>query len=379
MKRQTETLNITPRITPVGDRSKPVVFWAIVGSAFLLLAAYIWGSWLISPIFRPAPVGPDPLPDSVRLTVRICEAAGGLTGLFILVKFVLLPLWRERRLSFDGMLVLNFLLMWWMDPMVNYYNYSFSYNSHTFNMGSWAKFIPGWSYPNAENFPEPLVMMGGFYTGYWMITALLGCWLIRKIREWQPGTSVAMCLTALFVAMFAIDLAIEMLILRTGLAAYPGVVSEISIFPGKVYQWPLYEGLGVGLSCVGFTALRYFKDDKGHTFVERGLDRLRLSSGGRSVLRFCAVAGFIQPMFLLGFYFTYNAFLFNIDSFPSYPSYMRNMMCGEGTDYACPNRRWVPIPSAGATLHVRPDDPRLPPEVRNQQGISALGQDPYTR
>lgn len=360
-------------------RMTPVYFWAVLGAAFLMLAAYIWGAWILSSSFRPVPLGIDPLPKNVWLTVRICETLGALTGFSVFVIFVLRPLVREQRLTTDGMMVLNFGLIWWMDPMVNFYNFTFAYNGHTFNMGSWAAFIPGWSYPNAQNFPEPLFMMGGFYLGYWMLTALLGCWVLRRMHQSNPNLSVVFRLTVLFLVMFAIDLAIELIILRTGLAAYPGVIRSLSIFPGKVMQWPLYEGLGVGLACVGFTALRYFKDDHGRTFVERGIDRLKISSGKKQLVRFLALAGFIQPMMLVGFYVVYNAFLFHVDTFPSYPSYIRNGMCGEGTEYACPNKDWVPIPTRDGKLYINPDDPRLPQAIRDMQGISALSKDPYAR
>lgn len=63
---------------------------------------------------------------------------------------------------------------------------------------------------------------------------------------------------------------------------------------------------------------------------------------------------------------------------PAYPSYMRTQVCGEGTDYACPSREWVPIPHRGGNLALRPDDPRLPQEVRDAQRISKTG-DPYAR
>jgi hypothetical protein len=56
------------------------------------------------------------------------------------------------------------------------------------------------------------------------------------------------------------------------------------------------------------------------------------------------------------------------DSFAPAPSYVRNGICGEGTAYACPNR-YVPMPSR-ASLHIGPDDQRLPDSVRAQQGIN---------
>jgi hypothetical protein len=49
------------------------------------------------------------------------------------------------------------------------------------------------------------------------------------------------------------------------------------------------------------------------------------------------------------------------------PSYLREGICGNGTDYACPGAD-VPIPSR-TSYHLRPDDPHLSPEARRQQGL----------
>jgi hypothetical protein len=55
------------------------------------------------------------------------------------------------------------------------------------------------------------------------------------------------------------------------------------------------------------------------------------------------------------------------DTFPPMPSYLRAGICGEGTDYACPGKEFVPVPSR-TSLHLAPDDPRLPEHVRDRQG-----------
>lgn len=358
-------------------RGTPVVYWAALGAAFLCLAAYIWGSWILGPDFKPSPVGPDPLPHNVWVAVRSVEAIAMLSGLGILWLCVFRPLARNGSLSLDGLLVINFLLMWWTDPMDNYMNFSFMYNAHTVNMGSWANYIPGWSYPNAQNFPEPLLMMGGFYLTASIVNAMFGCWLLAKTTEKWPGMNMAGRLLILALALGIIDLVLENAIMRTGAAAYPGSVKSLSLFPGEVYQWPLYEAGIMAFVNGGFTCLRYFKNDKGQTFVEKGIDNLTLSAGKKKLVTFLALAGFIQPFFVIGYYLPYNLFVIHADTFPAYPSYMRVEMCGEGTQYACPSKDWVPIPTRASKLVVGPDDPRLPRDVRNAQGISASGKDPY--
>lgn len=358
-------------------RSTPVTYWAMLGATFLCLAAYVWGSWMLSPDFRPSPVGPDPLPHNVWLAIKIVEGVASCAIVGMLGFFVVRPLIKTGSVSLDGMLVLNFLLMWWTDPIDNYINFSFMYNAYAVNMGGWANYIPGWSYPNHQNLPEPLLLMGGFYLSMSMLNAVFGCWLLKKTNEWWPSMRLGGKMVILFVAFAIIDTVIENAIMRTGIAAYPGVIRSISLFPGEVYQWPLYEAGIIAFVNTGFTCLRYYKDDKGLTFVEKGIDTLKLSSGKRKVLSFFALAGFIQPWFLIAYFLPYNLFVIHSDTFPPYPSYLRVMICGEGTEYACPSKDWVPIPTRTSKNNVGPNDPRLPQEIRDAQGITASGKDPY--
>lgn len=372
---------VVSRLAAVAEASRirhPVTIWAACGAGWLALAAYVWGAWIFSPYFRPVPVGNDPLPGNVLFTVRLAETISAVGGVWMLWRFVFGPLIRKRDIPVDGLLLLNFVLLWWADPIDNYVNYSFMYNGHAVNMGSWAVFIPGLGYPNQENFPEPLLMMCGFYLVYFLLTTILGCWIMRVVRERWLGLGAGWGIMAVFAAMAAMNIVTENLILRTGMAAYPGLIRSMSIFPGKVYQWPLYEAGIMGFVSTGFVLLRYYRDDKGQLFVEKGLDRLRLSTPKKRLVTFLALAGFMQPFFVVGYFLPYNLFAIHADTFPAYPSYLRTQVCGEGTDYACPSRQWVPIPRRDGKLFVRPDDPRLPQEVRDAQGISKTG-DPYAR
>ena len=75
----------------------------------------------------------------------------------------------------------------------------------------------------------------------------------------------------------------------------------------------------------------------------------------------------IHVWFIVGYFVPYNFFALKADTFPPMPSFLRAGICGQGTDYACPSGA-VPIPH-GRSLHVAPDDPRLPADVRAHQGL----------
>lgn len=365
------------RVSALARSQAPIVYWAILGGAFLCLPIYVWGSWILSEHFRPVPVGDDPIPASVLTYVRIIEAFALTVATGVIWKTVLRPLLRDREIGFDGLMTINLLLLWWTDPIDNYVSVSFFYNGHTINMGSWAAFIPGWGSPNPENFPEPLLLMSGFYIGFFMLNVFFGCWLLGFLQRRFPDAGSGWRVAMVFVPLAVIDLVVENFLMRTGLAAYPGVVRSVSMFPGEVYQWPLYEAVIIGFICTGFTCLRYFKDDKGQTFVERGVERLQVSKPRRKVLTFLAIAGFLQPFFLIGYYLPYNLFAMRADTVPAYPSYLRNEICGNGTAYACPSYDWVPIPQRYGKNFVGPDAAVLPPEVRDAQGLKSGDADPY--
>lgn len=112
-------------IASLTSKSAPITYWAALGAVFLCLAFYVWGSWILSDSFRPVPMGDDPIPLNVKIAVRAVEAIAAATALGMLWKCVFGPWIRNRELSFDGMLLLNLLLMWWADPIDNYVTVSF--------------------------------------------------------------------------------------------------------------------------------------------------------------------------------------------------------------------------------------------------------------
>ena len=364
---------VAPEVPGMG---RPVVFWAVSGVGWLALTVYIFGTWMVSSDIRPVPVGNDPVPGNVLFWVHFAEIAFFSVGMVFLLKFVVIPLIRTRDIPIDGLLLLNFLLLWWTDPMDNYMNLCFAYNGYLVNVGSWANFIPGFSYPGQEKFAEPLFLTGGIYLTWWLMSSMVGCWVLRVMRKRWPTLGIGWGIAAVFAVISIYSAVTEPTFLRLGVWAFPGIPQSLALFPGKAYQYPLYQVPLIGYVCTVFTLLRYYRDDKGQLFVEKGLDRLNLSSPKKRLVTFLAIAGFVQPFFAIGYYLPFNLFAIHTDTAPALPSYLRTEMCGEGTEYACPSGEWVPIPRRGDKLYVRPDDPRLPQDVRDAQGIAKTG-DPY--
>ena len=60
---------------------------------------------------------------------------------------------------------------------------------------------------------------------------------------------------------------------------------------GEPYQFPLYESTFIGLLCTTLTSLRYFRDDKGYSFAEKGLQHIKLAKPAKKLLSFLSLLG----------------------------------------------------------------------------------------
>jgi hypothetical protein len=119
------------------------------------------------------------------------------------------------------------------------------------------------------------------------------------------------------------------------LFAYSGVIRELSIWPGKTYQFPIYEGVIVGVFCSIIGMIRYTRDDKGYSVIERGSDQVRVTGRKLTVIRALAWIGLANTMFVI-LNVGYNWIGLYADTTPKYPSYMLNGICGPDTDVECP-------------------------------------------
>lgn len=353
-------------LTHPPERSSQVHLWAVLGAISTAVILAGWGQWIFSNDFASSPTGPDTISGTRLAILRTVEVGSLLTGVYFVWRFLLKPLLRERALTLDGKIVIAGILMWFYDPMVNFLNFTSTYNTHMLNRGSWARFIPGFEYPNQNLFAEPLLFCGGAYLWYILLGGLVGCSVIRRLRSRYPQKTLLWCFTVLAAVLAVVDLVLEMLFLRTEVYLYPGMPRGFTLFAGSRYQFPVIAAVLASALWTGITMLRYFRDDHGLTFAERGLERTRIPAKGRSVLSLLAVTGFLHVWILVIYYLPWQVAAGKADTVPALPSYLRAGICGDGTDFACPSNE-VPVPSRGS-IHLGPDDPRLSGEVRGRQG-----------
>lgn len=332
---------------------KSIKAWAILGLFFVVLQSYVYLSWVTGPDFKRTDPGADVVPTIVKGWAWFVQIAT-LIAIAMAIVWVVRQSLRERRLTFDGMLLIAWMTVAWQDPILNYIRPTFFYNAYLISYGSWVESIPGWISPNGGNLASPLFMSGFGYLSC-MLFSIGVCSLMRLAKRRIPSIGLFGLIAVALSAGFFMDLLYEVFMVRTSLYAYSGAVQWISLWGGERYQFPLYESLFWGAVWGASGALRYFRDDKGRSVVERGADSLAVTERTRTVIRTLAIIGFLNLVYV-GFNICINFAALMIDQTPTgYPTYLRTGLCGEGTDYACPGPE-VPIPMApGAVNQPEPE------------------------
>jgi hypothetical protein len=325
-----------------------VAWWAAAGALIVAFICYVLARWVTGPWFRTVPTGPSAPPAWMRATLIFWQAFAVLGTFALLYVYLIRPWRRDRLVRTDGLLVGAFFLCCFQDPLSSVFGDWFSWNAYLINKGSWIYSIPGtraYGRPGAA-VVEPL--LGGFlwvwiaFAGAWF-----GCFVLRRLRARWPNLGPAALIAVLFVAMMVFDFVLEGLVaIPTGLYVYAG--GHLSLFPDSYTKFPVLEAVCAGATLTGLAALRFFKNDRGETFVERGSNRM---SGGivrKTLLRFLALVAATQ---LIPFV-TYNlpqGILAGADSgvWPASIqrlSYFNPRLCGDGAVALCP-RGGVPLTS----------------------------------
>ena len=324
----------------VGRTYGPVVWWSILGMLMLAFQAYTFGSWISGPNFVPTPTGPDQLPEWQRMYFIALQIVVPVLFCAAIWFWVIAPWRRDGKISLDGMIALAGSTTVFWDLCLNYTATGLLYNSHLINYGAWTTGSwPSWVSPAGNLLPEPIFVTFPGYLALVVSQAFIICGIARKAKQRWPEMGAVSIVCLIVVGVTILDSVLEIALVRSGVYAYPGGIRAITLFAGETYQFPLSEGFLFGGLAVGAMAcLWFFKDDKGLTLAERGIERTRLSEGNQRWMRFFAIYGFIHMAFF-ALYMVPNQWLaLHADAFPEgYPSYMMNGMCVSGPQHnLCP-------------------------------------------
>ena len=350
--------------------SSAVRVWAVIGAAILAFQTYVIVRWVTGPYFTRVHTGPTPVPGWMK-TIQTTMMIVGLPLAALVVYVIMIrPLRRQRRLTTDAMLMLVWLLMVFQDPLGNYSGQWYVYNSYLPNLGSWSASIPGWMPPAKPGamIPEPLLWMVPSYVYVLFLGTIAGGWAMGRIRARRPDTQTWKLVAACWVFMVTLDVVAKGFIFNpVGLWSYAGADPSLSLNAGHYYQYPLYYGVIWGSAWTALTCMRYFKNDRGQTFVERGAEAISGSDGRRGVVRFLALFGGASTIFFVMFTLPAQWIGMHSSAWPrdvQSRSYLVNGSCGDGTSTACPGPG-VPLTRGNEGIRLGADGKLyVPPGVK---------------
>lgn len=355
------------------DSSMAVKAWFTVGCLSFLFMGWVIFNWVTAPYFGPTVLPPDvEVPLQFKIGGHAVEVGMGLVWAYFIWTQIIKPIRLTGQPNTLGLLGVAFFFAIFWDPSMNFIQQGCVYNPYMFNLGFLSANIPGWLSPNANLLPEPLLAWAGGYPGFLIWGCLFGMMMMRVAKRHFPGINNVKLAVIGVVGTMVFDTVLEILLIRvTGIYAYPGSIRSLSLWGGHWYQFPLYEGLLFGGWWGLCTVLCYFKDDKGLTMVERGVEKIDMvknSNFRKGMMRAIAVVGFAQTVEIFIYVFPMAIITANADPFPDdTPAFFTvgTRMCGPGTGHACP-RPDLPIQRRN-DLEKFKNTPRISEEEAQQR------------
>jgi hypothetical protein len=339
---QISSSKTTSRKTVVSEprTPAPVKWWAAIGAIVLVFMIVTLTRWVTGPLFETVPVGPSEVPTFMKVAIMFFQITS-IPAALACIYFLLVKPWRrDGKLSVDGALTIAFATLWFQDPLSAYSGHWFTYNAWAVNFGSWVNSVP---FATAKAAPgamvvEPILIVPGVYVWIFVLVMFFGAWVMRSARNRWPLLSNVKLAIICVAAMWVFDIILEgVVFMPLGVWEYPG--GHFSIFPNTYHKFPLTEMVTAGSVFAGVAMLRFFKNDRGETLADRGVESLKVSDRRKSVLRALAMIGAVHVLFFV----TYNvANTWTATRSAEWPadlqkrSYLTNGICGEGTDQMCP-------------------------------------------
>ena len=343
----------------VGKKNIPIKVWACIGGIVLAFEAYVLTKWITGPYFTPVEVGPSEVPQWMMMTLRTIEVVTLSLWLWCIWHFIVRPWRKEHRITVEGLLCVALgLVGYFLDNLCNYGGAVFTYNTAFLNLGSWIYEVPGCVLPGKPGASLSAPLWGlSIYASVIFLAPVVGCAAMRKLKKYRPQITPLGLLGSIFCVMTLFDIVFEgYMLMPLGTHTYAGAPDWMSINVDRYYKYDFLEGISYGCVWMCLSALLYFKDDKGNTIVERGIDELKYSTRRKNFLRFLAVCGFVAVVMIVCVLIPYYWKAGHMSHYPEevqQRSYLLSGLCGEGTNQACFGPA-VPLPRGNVSARVTP-------------------------
>jgi len=348
-------------------KNVPIKIWAGIGGLVLAFEIYVIMKWVTGPYFTPVKVGPSEVPQWMMLCLRTMEIGFVVLWLWCIWHFIVQPWRKERRVIFDGLFLMTMPTYGWIhDGFCDYGGMIFTYNSALFNMGSWVNEMPGALIPGkpGAQLSEPL-WAAAVYPSVIFLLTIAGCSFMREVKKRRPQIRPLGLIISAWFCMILCDIVVEgVIMMPLGTHTYAGAPDWACINVDKYYKYPLIEGFCFGAVWVCWSALRYFKDDRGYSVVERGVDDLKISLWQKTGLRFLAIGGFVSVTMTATVVIPFYWMATHMSPYPEdvmKRSYFTQGLCGDGTNTACPGPA-LPLPRGNVSARVTPNGELFIPE-----------------
>jgi hypothetical protein len=304
------TAPLGPQVAPFEASARPARWsWshglALAGLPFLLWETWTVVAWLAD--------GPQSISGYSSHGSGSWYGARLLEGTMILISIVVAGYLvrgcvRARRFfTFDMLFCLAAGTVVWADSGPNLFLPTFLASSNWVNLNGMCGHMPFVVNPDCGRVPDPILF--NFLSDFFGLLglAVVAAALITRARSRWPGVSNRRLFGMVLVGGIVADVIMETgVVIPLRLWTYN---VPLSLPMGGGFRYPVLEMFVGGLFLGLVVAVRVFKNDRGETLVEQGLERY--SPRARTGITLLALYGFVQlvtwipgtlPMLPMGFY-----------------------------------------------------------------------------